>query len=170
MRDGGNESLEVFELSLCGLDSEVMHRGKCTDGQKSSSEPEDGKWQRFFHFLDPLLDALLSFVPDRSCLRLLRVHVGQRDRPAEVPSHRFSAVRDRVRLQPAGAGDVPMLGADWDLLAQKCARPRPASPPTSEAHAIRSKQPFHRRRAHFEQLFAHRFFEHSLLAFIVRQP
>ena len=133
-------------------------------------EPKDGERQRFFHFLDPLLDAVLAFVPDRSRLRPLRVHVGQCDRPAEVSRHRFSTVRNGVRFDPTGTRDVPMLGSDGDLLAQKCAWSRPTSPSTSETHATRRKQSIHRSRAHFEELFPHCFFECSLLAFVVRQP
>ena len=95
-------------------------------------EPEDGEGQRFFHFGDSLLDAVLAFVPARPRLGPLRVHVGHREAPdsraerdslphaarraapegaGNVAAHAFPAVGDGVRFQPAGLFHIPMLGA-----------------------------------------------------------
>ncbi len=82
-------------------------------------EAFDGEGQRGFHFARGFHDAVRSFVPHGAQARPAAVDVGVGHAPDETALQRASAVRHGVGFKEPGPGDVPVVGANRDVVLEQ---------------------------------------------------
>ena len=79
-------------------------------------------------------------------------------------------MRHGVSLQPAGLGDVPVVGADRYVVLEQASGLRAAATAVLALRFARGQHPVHVRRADGPELFAHFGTEFAVLSLVVRQP
>ena len=133
-------------------------------------ETQDRKGQRRLDLSDALCHLVLAAIEHCAGLRPLGMHIGRCQAPAELSGHALSAVRHGVCLDKARHTHIPMLGANWDLFAQKSPGARPAASSRSLARPAGGQQPVDARCAYCDYSLPQPRCQASSTLLIVRQP
>ena len=82
-------------------------------------EAEEGEGERFFDILDLFQDTGFSFAPDGSLFGPAGGDIDAVDGVGEHAGEGFAAVGDGIGFEEAGAGFIPLVGFDGDLVAEE---------------------------------------------------
>lgn len=80
-------------------------------------EAFEGEGQTLLDMFDLLKDSGGAVVPGGPALGPSGVDVGQGQAPDEISGQGITAVGDGIGLHEAGLGDIPVVGADRNLVA-----------------------------------------------------
>lgn len=89
---------------------------------------EHGKRQHGFNILDLRRHAERAFIPGGTILGPAGQDIGHGQAPDEITGQGVAAVRHRIGFHEAGLGDIPMLGANANLVFEQGARLGAAQP------------------------------------------
>ena len=115
-------------------------------------EAEDRKGQAWFDVSDLLQHASAAPAPEGAQASPAGVDVGEGDGPDVLPVDGAATVGHGVGLDEAGAGHIPMLGAQGDLLFEQGARLGRATAFRSKLGSHRAQEPVDGRGAHRQEL------------------
>ena len=107
-------------------------------------EAEDAKGERGFDGDDLLQNPGLSLAPDRPLLGPSGGEVGEIEAEDELPGHGVAAMRHGIGFQESGAGLIPLVGFDGDVVLKECAGLGGGEASALNAQARLSKQAVNR--------------------------
>jgi hypothetical protein len=113
---------------------------------------QEGKGQALFDAADLLEHAGAAPAPDRAQADPAGVEVGEGDGPDVLARNGVAAVGDRVGLDEAGPGHIPVLGADRDLFLEQRAGLGGGASFRSKLGPHRAQEPVDGRGAQRQQL------------------
>ena len=91
-------------------------------------EAEHGKRQHGFNILDLRRYAERAFIPGGTILGPAGQDIGHSQAPDEITGQAVAAMRHGIGFHEAGSGDIPMLGANANLVFEQGARLGAAQP------------------------------------------